>query len=428
MKVQIKKLYDEANTLYQQAQAILKEFEGKEIPKEKTGEMDKLLDQVEAKTEEAKRLERLVAADALLNDPATRLPTPQAGQGAGAADPERTKAQKTALNKFFRHGTQSLNGDEIKLLAEGGFQAVGSEVKALAADDFTAGGALLSTQFRAELLTKQREVQAMRRISRVLPPIPGGSSVTPTQDSDLSDATWTSEISTGSLDTVKPFGGRILTPHPLAKGIRVSNTLLRASGFDVEAWVRDNLAYKFSVPEENGFINGPGSQQALGLLSTITAIPTYTTVTSNELHGDDVINWAYTLPARYSPNARVLCNRAFIRKVRALHTFATTVNAQTYLWMPGLGPGLPNKILDWPYELSDRYDDGVDGSDVFEDNAVVAVIGDFNYYWIVDSLNLSIQRVVELYAATNETGFFGRKETDGMAALAEAFMGLKIKA
>jgi HK97 family phage major capsid protein len=58
----------------------------------------------------------------------------------------------------------------------------------------------------------------------------------------------------------------------------------------------------------------------------------------------------------------------------------------------------------------------------------VATIGNFQYYWIVDSLNLSIQRVNELYLETDQTGFIGRKETDGMPVLAEAFIHLKIKA
>jgi hypothetical protein len=35
---------------------------------------------------------------------------------------------------------------------------------------------------------------------------------------------------------------------------------------------------------------------------------------------------------------------------------------------------------------------------------------------------MEMQRLVELYAATNQIGFIGRKETDGMPVLAEAFV------
>jgi len=85
-------------------------------------------------------------------------------------------------------------------------------------------------------------------------------------------------------------------------------------------------------------------------------------------------------------------------------------------------------ILDIPYALSDKFPTGLDGSDAFTASAVVAVVGDFSYFWIVDALQMSIQRLVELYAEANQTGFIGRKETDGMAVLAEAFMSLTIKA
>ena len=34
---------------------------------------------------------------------------------------------------------------------------------------------------------------------------------------------------------------------------------------------------------------------------------------------------------------------------------------------------------------------------------------------------MQVQRLVELYAATNQVGFIGRLETDGMPVLEEAF-------
>jgi hypothetical protein len=39
-----------------------------------------------------------------------------------------------------------------------------------------------------------------------------------------------------------------------------------------------------------------------------------------------------------------------------------------------------------------------------------------------------VQKLVELYAETNEDGFIGRMESDGMPVLAEAFARLKLGA
>ena len=102
--------------------------------------------------------------------------------------------------------------------------------------------------------------------------------------------------------------------------------------------------------------------------------------------------------------------------------------AGTYIWQPGLSSGSPNTILDTPYSLSDYFNDGLDANDAWETGAKVAVIGDFSYYWIVDATGMSLQRLVELYAATNEVGFIGRKECDGMAVATEAFLALVVKA
>ena len=77
MNPQIKRLYDEANTLFVQAKAILAEYEGKEVPPEKAKQVDQLFDQVDAKSTEAKRLERAASMDAHFNAPATSLPAPQ---------------------------------------------------------------------------------------------------------------------------------------------------------------------------------------------------------------------------------------------------------------------------------------------------------------------------------------------------------------
>ena len=57
----------------------------------------------------------------------------------------------------------------------------------------------------------------------------------------------------------------------------------------------------------------------------------------------------------------------------------------------------------------------------FTTGLYVGIIGDFQWYWIAESLRFELQRLDELYAATNQVGFIGRLEADGMPVLAEAF-------
>jgi HK97 family phage major capsid protein len=428
MEIQIKRLYDEANQLHVRAKSILDEFKGKDLPGDKAKEVDDLLDQVEAKTVEAKRLERAAGLGDTFNKPNTQLPLSGGSEGKGGGISVETKnllrqaGYKSAFidERFFDEAEAKRHIATLQYF-KGGMDGV--ERKDLQTSPASAGGYLVTDTQRSELLEKAAPVSAMRRICRVLPAIPGGSSITPTEENELSDAEWTTEIKTGSKDEIKPFGGRILTPKPLAKRILISNTELRAGRLiDIEGWINNRMGRRFGVPQEYAFINGKGVNSPMGLL-TWSGIPKYTTAASNTLAADDIVNWAYSLPAAYAGTARILTNRSFLRKVRLLKD-----SSNQYLWQPGLSSGHPSTILDWAYELSDQYPTGLDTSDAYKDNELIATIGDFEYYWIVDSLNLSIKRLDELYAETDQTGFIGRMESDGMPVSNEAFYHLKVKA
>lgn len=442
-----KDLRQKAGELYSQAKAILDEHKAAGLPAEKQGEVDALLDGVETLTEQVKtaeqaeaRLGRAAEMEAYFNQPdpektkelfrTDKAESKVEFMGRTLSGGELAELQAMAPHKAFIAALNPEYKSAYNAYLRKGFTGLNAaEQKALSAGDPGAGGYLQQDTYLNEFLVKQRDVSVMRQIARVLPPVPSGSAIAASQENFLSDAEWTTEVLTGSADSIKPFGGRKLTPKPLAKRIKVSNTLLRNPFFDVEAWVRDNMAYKHAVPEENAFINGDGINKPLGLLHATAAIPKYTTASSTALHGDDVINWIYTLKQGYAsrPTTRILCNRSFIRKVRTLASKNASVNFNNYLWQPGLQAGAPNTIADIAYVLSDQYPTGLT-ADAFTANALVATIGDFQYYWIADALQMSIQRLSELYAENNEVGFIGRKETDGMPALAEAFLNLEIKA
>lgn len=439
MNEEIKRLYEEANRLHLQAKGILEEFKGQEMPAEKESEVDKLLDQVEAKSQAAKRLERAEESRKLLAEPVEQKLFSQPAL-------ESTVKAKVVM------GGRELDADEIaELKSIAPFKAyIGAESqdyakaframhrkplrdlpeelrKALSVGDGPAGGYLVQDQYFNGLVVKAREMSAMLRICNVLPPVPSGSVIVPTEDSIFTDFAWTSEVGTGSEDTVQPFGQRRLSPHPLAKRVKVSNTFLRNPVFDAETYVRDRLGYKHGGSLENGLINGTGNQQPLGIANT-TGLTVFTTASSTAVYGNDIINWVYTLPASYAARARILCNRALIRKIRTLAKPDAATSFTNYIWQPALAAGQPATILDVPYELTDRLDDGLSAADAWEANAVVAYIGAWEHYWVVPAMTFAVQRLVELYAETNQTGFIGRGEWDGMCVLPEAFVGLKIKA
>ena len=90
-----------------------------------------------------------------------------------------------------------------------------------------------------------------------------------------------------------------------------------------------------------------------------------------------------------------------------------------YLWKPGL-TDRPDTILEIPVEESEYV------PNTFTTSLYVGILGDWSFYWIADALNMNIQVLAELYAETNQNGYIGRKETDGMPVLEEAWVRVKL--
>ena len=91
-----------------------------------------------------------------------------------------------------------------------------------------------------------------------------------------------------------------------------------------------------------------------------------------------------------------------------------------YLWQPAVVAGEPDTLIGRPVRKSEYV------PNTMTTGQYVGIVGDFSYYWIADVLAYQIQRLVELYAESNQTGYIGRKEADGQPVLAEAFARVKL--
>jgi HK97 family phage major capsid protein len=90
------------------------------------------------------------------------------------------------------------------------------------------------------------------------------------------------------------------------------------------------------------------------------------------------------------------------------------------VWGGGIVGGNAATIMERPYRMSEYV------PSTYTTGLYVAIVGDFSFYYIADSLNLEIQRLGELFSLRNQVGLLARKETDGMPVLEEAFSRLKL--
>jgi len=216
------------------------------------------------------------------------------------------------------------------------------------------------------------------------------------------------------------FGKRQLSPHPLAKRIKVSQQLLRQALIGPEGLVIDRLGYKFAVTQEKAFLTGSGVGRPLGLftaspsgISTARDVSTGNTATAMTFDG--LIEAKFSLKGQYWPSARWIFHRDAVKQITKLKD-----GEGQYIWRQSVRDGEPDTLLGLPLTLSEF------APNTFTTGLYVGLLGDFQHYWIVDALSMQIQRLNELYAETNQVGFIGRLETDGAPVLEEAFVRVKL--
>ncbi len=370
------------------------------------GKQDELRSQVQ-REERQQDLERELAKSKIITDPDAAKELQSDKRKLNTSDLEMR-----GFGQFVKGGRDAITGDE------------GAAFRAMQADNNTLGGYLVAPQkFVASLIKDLDNEVFMRRIANVLPTLTNAQSLgIPSLDEDMEDATWTSEVPPGGVneDTAMRFGKRELSPEMLAKRIKVSEKLLRIASMNPEEIVRQRMMYKFAVTEENAFLNGNGAAQPLGVFTAAangisTGRDVSTGNTSTSVTFDGLKEAKYSLKAGYIGNASWIGHRDFVKQVSKLKD-----GEGQYIWQSSVTAGDPDMLLGMPLYMSEY------APNTFTTGQYAAILGDFSYYWIVDSLNMQIQRLNELYAETNQVGFIGRKETDAMPVLENAFARVKL--
>lgn len=386
-------------TLIGQARAMIEkaEAEKRDFTAEEQTSYDAIfvdIGKLDVKIENIRKLGTADDADFRTSEPVR----PESGERANPDEEKRIKA----FDAFLRSGV------------------IQAELRALQADQDAQGGYYTAPQQFVNKLIKAIDDAVFIRTKATKNTVTNAQSLgVPTLAADPADADWTSELGTGNEDSTMSFGKRELSPKPLAKRIKVSNKLLRLTP-DVEGLVIARLAYKFDITWEKAGMTGSGANQPLGVFTASNdGIPTSRDVstdnTTTAFTADGLKNAKYSLKAAYWPNADWIFHRDAVKMLAKLKD-----GEGRYLWQAAVQLGQPDMLEGIPVRTSEY------APSTFTTGQYVGIVGDFSYYWIADALDFSTQRLNELYAATNQTGFIGRLESDGMPVLGEAFARVKL--
>lgn len=374
--------------------------------------------------------ERMMTAEADLGDPITASTRPNPdGRDHGERIEFRSRSMRNAdqedpdwrsnpeWRRILRTGAASYRAGFRSFLRG---QQINAEVRALQADLDTQGGYLMAPiQMVDRIIQAVDDAVFIRRLASVFA-VPNADSLgVPTLDTDPADADWTSELATGGEDSSMAIGKRELKPHPLAKRIKISRKLIMKVP-NAEDLTVQRLAYKFGITQEKGFLTGSGAGQPLGVFTASgngisTGRDVSTGNTSTSIGFDGLISAKYALKSQYWPRAQWLFHRDAVSQIAKLKD---TTNQ--YLWQPSVQMGQPDRLLNAPVNTSEY------APNTFTTGLYVGMYADFSNYWIADSMAMEVQRLLELYAETNQIGLIGRLDTDGAPVLEEAFVRVKL--
>ena len=410
MSNKLKDLREQRGKLVHDARALLDSAEaaGRELNADEDVKYKEIFAKVDGLRSAIEREERLVEAER------------EAAELKIEKDERSGKAKSSGEQARSKRDTDEYRAAYAKFLSQGEKSLTDGEIRALQSDSDTGGGYMVAAeQFVTQLIKGVDDLVFIRQKATKFALPTAASLGAPSLTADPADAEWTAEILTGSEDSAMAFGKRSLSPYHLAKRIKVSNKLIRQAA-GAETLVSNRLAYKFAISQEKAFLTGSGSNQPLGVftasdsgISTARDVSTGNNATAPTFDG--LLSAKFSLKGAYWANSEWLFHRDVLAVVAKLKD-----GDGQYIWRASVRAGEPDSLLGRSVNMSEY------APNTMTSGLYVGILGDFSNYWIVDALDMNIQRLAELYAETNQVGFIGRMETDGMPVLEEAFARVKL--
>ena len=385
------------------------EKEGRALDGEARQKWETMLADAEAIEKDVELLERQDKAERSILEASEPI-HPEAK--ATKPDAEKLREQRNAAwRSYLAFGMDALEPEQRKILRD---MSQGTD---------TAGGYLNPTEdFRAMLIKAMDAQVFMRGLSTMFTITMGDTLGAPSITADPSAASWTAEAGSISADSTLAIGKRQLVPNQLTKLIKISQKLLRVQGgVNADALVVDRISYLLAYALENGYLNGSGSSQPLGVFTAsangISTSRDYSTSnTATTIEADNLIGQKYNIKAQYWPGLQWIFGRAATGMIAKLKD-----GDGQYLWQPSYQAGQPDRLLGFPVNISEL------APATFTTGLYVGILGNFKAgYWIADLIQMEFQRLVELYAANSQVGIIGRVWSDGAPVLEEAFSRVKL--
>lgn len=183
-----------------------------------------------------------------------------------------------------------------------------------------------------------------------------------------------------------------------------------------------SVAEMTAPPRESGSNKTDGTTEPLGLRTTGATqgdIADVLMASATAVVADDLLNIYSTLPAQWRGNATWHMTSAMLfRQIAAIQITGAGLH-----FIEDIRDGPGQRLLGKPAVLFDGT--GWDDAAAIAASEEVGAFGDFSLYYFIDRIGMSITRLDERYADTDQVGFKARKRYDSFFAENDAFRIIK---
>jgi HK97 family phage major capsid protein len=321
------------------------------------------------------------------------------GRPALSARAETEAPHQKAFNAYLRSGDDD------------GLRGLTLEGKAMSTAVSADGGYLVDPQTAERIQSMLLSTASLRALANVVQV--EATSFDVIVDRSEVGSGWATEAA-ATTESATPVIERIsIKLHELAAMPKASQRLLDDSAFDVEGWLAEKIATRFTRAEASAFISGDGVDKPKGILlptkvadaswvwGQIGYVPSGAAADfSASDPADCIINLVYALGADYRANGTFVMNSKTVGAVRKMKDADGR-----FLWSDGLAAGEPSRLMGYPVLVSEDMPD-------IAANAYAVAFGDFRAaYTIAERPDLRILR--DPFSAKPNVLFYANKRVGG---------------
>lgn len=385
----IAQLRERRNAKAKEAQDLNAKFPADQrMPAAEAGQLDAILNEIEAIDAEISRENRLaqVAGERAEHEAALNAAT---RSGGGATD------EAAALRAMLTGGLSALTPEQRNAM----FARVNPDIRAaMSTTTGSEGGYTVATEFSRNLIQAMKAQFAVRSVASSIQTSTGAQMLFPTTDATAEEGEIVGQNASVTLGETT-FGQASLDVYKYSsKSIALPFELLQDSMFDIEAYIQTLLRLRLGRIQNKHHTTGTGTAQPKGIVTAAASGKVGTTGQTTSVTYDDLVDLEHSVDPFYRGAGRWMMHDDTLK---ALRKIKDTQNRPIFVpgYEQGNPGGAPDRLLGREIVINQNMA-------VMAANAKSILYGDFSKYLVRDVMDVTLFRMTDsAYTLKGQVGF-----------------------